>query len=198
MSQPGEKNLLTALDYRAFLDQKEREASATIKFLRDELAMLRAPDRSGIWAVSGRERILELAADVIRQAKRYVYVAAVEADLLLLAEALPKERTSRPPILGVYCGDGEVPIPGVIRHLGPNCSRESEIAIVVDGQRALIGCTQPEDTATAALTPNSGVVSITEQYIKHELFFNSLYATKDKTEIHAYIRQYDRTMRKLP
>ncbi|HSP17687.1 MAG TPA: helix-turn-helix domain-containing protein [Thermoanaerobaculia bacterium] len=198
MSQPGEKNLVTALDYRAFLDQKEKEASATIRFLREELAMLRTPEPSGIWTVSGREPILDLAAGLIGQARRYVYVAAVEADLLLLAEALPKERTSRAPILGVYCGDGEVPIEGIVRHLGPDCSRGSEIAIVVDGERALVGCTQPEETATAALTPNSGVVSITEQYIKHELFLNSLYATKDKVEIQAYIRQYDRTMRKLP
>lgn len=198
MSQPGEKNLVTALDYRAFLDQKEKEASSTIQFLRDELAMLRTPEPSGIWTISGRERILDLAADVVGQARRYVYVAAVEADLLLLSEALPDESTRRPPILGVYCGNGDVAIEGVIRHLGPNCSRESEIAIVVDGERALVGCTQPEESAAAALTSNSGVVSITEQYIKHELFLNSLYATKDKAEIQAYIRQYDRTMRKLP
>jgi DNA-binding MarR family transcriptional regulator len=198
VSQPGEKNLLTARDYRTFLDQKEKEAAATIQLLREELGALRAPEPSGIWTISGRERILDLALDLIGQARRYVYIVAVEADLLPLAEELSKERKTRPPILGVYCGDGEVAIPGVIRHLGPDCSRGSEIAIVVDGDRALIGCTQPEEGASAALTQNSGVVSITEQYIKHEIFINSLYATKDKATIQAYIKQYDRTMRKLP
>ncbi|HYM61131.1 MAG TPA: helix-turn-helix domain-containing protein [Thermoanaerobaculia bacterium] len=198
VSQPGERNLLTALDYRAFLDEKEMEAATTIRFLREELAMLRTPEPSGIWTVSRRERILEFALDLIGQAKRYVYIVAVEADLLPLAAALSKDAKNRPPILGVFCGEGEAAIPGVIRHLGPNCSRESEIAIVVDGDRALVGCTQPEEGATAALTQNSGVVSITEQYIKHELFLNSLYATKDKATIQAYIKQYERKMRNLP
>jgi DNA-binding MarR family transcriptional regulator len=198
VSQPGEKNLLSALDYRAYLDQKENEAAATLGVLREELAALRMPEPSGIWTVSGRDRILELAIDLIGQAKRYVYIVAVEGDLLPLAKALSQSRKSRPPILGVYCGEGDVAIPGLIRHLGPNCSRCSEIALVVDGDRALVGCTQPEDTANAALTQNSGVVSITEHYIKHELFLNSLYATKDKATVQAYIRQYDRTMKKLP
>ena len=198
VSQPGERNLVTARDYRAFLDQKEKDAAATMRSLREGLAALSAPEPSGIWTISGREPILELALDLIRQATRHIYVVAVEADLAPLAAGLPKDRRGGPPIYGVYCGEGEVAIRGLIRHLGPDCSRGSEIAVVVDGDRALIGCTRPEDTASAALTRNAGVVSITEQYIKHEIFLNSLYASKDSATIQAYIRQYDRTMRKLP
>lgn len=198
VSQPGERNLLTALDYRAFLDQKEKDAAATIRHLREELAALHTPEPSGIWTVPGRERILELALDLIGQATRYVYVVAVEADLVPMAPALGNDRRAKVPILGVYCGEGDVGIPGLIRHLGPDCSRGSELAIVVDGDRALIGCTQPEDAANAALTQNSGVVSITEQYVKHEIFLNSLYASKDRATVQAYIKYYDQTMRKLP
>lgn len=136
--------------------------------------------------------------DLVRRAARHVYIVAVEADLAPLAAAIANDQRSKIPILGVFCGEGEVAIPGMIRHLGPDCSRGSEIAIVVDGVRALIGCTQPEETASAALTENGGVVSITEQYVKHEIFLNSLYANKDTATIQAYINQYDRTMKKLP
>lgn len=198
VSQPGERNLLTAFDHRSFLDQKEKETAATIRSLREGLAAITTPEPSGIWTISGREPILELALDLIAQAARYVYVVAVEADLVPLAAGLTKERKAGPPILGVYCGEGEVGIAGLIRHLGPDCSRGSEIAIAVDGDRALIGCTQPEDAASAALTRNAGVVSITEQYIKHEIFLNSLYASKDKSTIQTYIKQYDRVMKELP
>lgn len=198
VSQPGERSLLTALDYRTFLDQKEKDGASTIRFLREELASLRTPVEPGIWTITGREHVLELALDLIAHAERHVYVVAVEADLAPIAAAIAKGRREKVPILGVCCGCGEAAIPGLIRHLGPDCSCGSEIAIVVDGLRALIGCTQPEETASAAFTQNSGVVSITEQYIKHEIFVNSLYATRDQATIQAYVRQYDRTMKKLP
>lgn len=196
VSQPGERNLLTASDYRMFLDQKEKDASATIRLLRQELAALRAPEPAGIWTVTGRERVLELARELIVNAKRHVYVVAVEADLAAIAVDLPRERKAT--VLGVFCGCGEPAIPGLIRHIGPDCSRRSEFAIVADGARALIGCTEPEECASAALTQNAGVVSVTEQYIKHEIFINQLHAKKDKAEIQAYVRQYDRAMKALP
>ncbi len=197
MSQPGDRNLLTALDHRSFLDERERASTDTITFLREELSSLRAPVDSGIWTVTGRAKILELAAELIGQAKRAVYVSANEDDIVALRPAVTARR-ARVEIHGVYCACDELEIPGFVRHIGPCCSMNGEIAVVTDGESVLAGATKPEETASAALTRNGGLVGIAEQYIKHEIFFNSLYAEKDSAAVQAYVRRYDRAMKKLP
>jgi hypothetical protein len=62
----------------------------------------------------------------------------------------------------------------------------------------LIGVTQPDDGASAALTQNRGVIHIVEEYIRHEIFLNSLFAAQDKESVKLYRQQYRKLMRRLP
>jgi hypothetical protein len=73
-----------------------------------------------------------------------------------------------------------------------------EIAVVIDGEQALIGCARPPDNACAALTQNKGLIYIAREYIRHEVFLNSLFEGEDRAATESYIRKYRNLMRRLP
>jgi hypothetical protein len=98
----------------------------------------------------------------------------------------------------IYCGDLPSSSPGLIKHLGEICLTSGEIAVVVDGKQALIGCTQPPDSASAALTQNKGLINIAREYIRHEVFLNSLFGGETGAATESYVRKYRNLMRRLP
>jgi len=196
--QPGNRALLVAAKHDRFLDAKEAEARETFEHLRTALAVIPAVETAGIWNVEGRSRVLQTAHDLLAAARRYVYLEGLAEDVRELLPTLQKVRQRGIAIHGVYCGRLPRVPAGLVRHLGESAVEYSEIALVVDGAQALIGCTQPEDTALAAMTQNQGIIHIAREYIRHEVFLNMwLSGTKPEAESR-YVREYRRLMRRLP
>ncbi|MBM3791438.1 MAG: TrmB family transcriptional regulator [Acidobacteria bacterium] len=196
--QSGDRTLLTAANYEKFLDQKESESREIIDGLREAMAAVPAAESSGIWNIAGRTQVLQTARDLLAAAKRYVYLEVMAEDVPELLAAWQKLHKRKITAHGVYCGDlGSCP-PGLVKHLGESCLTCSEFAIVIDGEQALIGCTQPEDSAAAALTQNKGIVNIAREYIRHEVFLNSLFGGENRGARESYIRQYRKLMSRLP
>jgi len=49
------------------------------------------------------------------------------------------------------------------------------VIVMADGEQALVGCAQPENSAAAAMTQNKGIIHVVCEYIRHEVFLNSLF-----------------------
>ncbi len=196
--QTGDKTLLTPLDFKTFLDKKEEENQGNIGYLRETLPALSTRQDTGIWNITGREQIMKATREIIRDAEKHVYLELFADDLLEIEESVLNIQKKDIPIWGVFCGKSKLDLENFYPHLGGSCSDYHEIAVCVDGEQSLIGCTQPPDTATAAFTQNKGFIYITEQYIKHEIFINRLFASQDKDTIKMYIGKYEKIMNQLP
>jgi predicted transcriptional regulator len=196
--QSGGRTLLAAASYEKVLSQKEAENREMIDRLRKLLSAVPSAESPGIWNISGRDQVLHTARSLLEAARRYVYLESMAEDVHELLTALQKVRQRKVALYGIYCGDLPSGSAGLIRHLGEICLSGCEIAVVVDGEQALIGCTQPPDSASAALTQNTGLINITREYIRHEVFLNSLFGRKDKAVAESYVRRYRSLMRRLP
>jgi len=196
--QSGDRTLLAAADYKKFLELRESEVRDNIEGLRKSLAALPSAESSGIWNIRGRSQILQTARDLIAASKRYVYLETMTEDAQELLPAVQKALRRKVEMHGVYCGDLRQDLPGLVKHLGESGSVCSEIAVVADGLQALIGCTQPEDSCSAAVTQNKGIVRITREYIRHEVFLNSFSGGSDPAAEGLYVRKYRNLMRRLP
>lgn len=196
--QSGDRTLLTAADYGKFLEQREAEVRDNIERLRTSLAALPSAESSGIWNIQGRRQVLRTARDLIAASARYVYLETMAEDAPELLPDVQKALRRKVEIHGVCCGELPQVLPGIVRHLGESASVCSEIAVVADGLQALIGCTQPEDSCSAAVTQNKGIVRITREYIRHEVFLNSFLGGSDPAAEGLYVRKYRNIMRRLP
>jgi len=196
--QSGGRTLLTAASYEKILGQKEAEHRQMIDRLRQVLSAVPSAESPGIWNISGRFQVLLTARGLLEAARRYVYLASMAEDVRELQTALLKVRQRKVALRGIYCGDLPSGSLGLIKHLGEICLNSGEIAVVADGKQALIGCTQPPDSASAALTQNKGLINIAREYIRHEVFLNSLFGGEDRAATESYVRKYRNLMRRLP
>ena len=196
--QSGGRTLLAAAGAEKILSRKEAEHRAMIDRLRELLAAVPSVEAPGIWNISGRDEVLQTARGLLDAARRYVYFESMAENVRELHPALLKLRQRKVALNGIYCGELPSGCPGLIKHLGEVCLTSGEIAVVVDGEQALVGCTQPPDCASAALTGNHGVINVTREYIRHEVFLNSLLGGEDKAATESYIRKYRNLMRRLP
>jgi len=196
--QSGGRTLLTAASYEKILSQKDAEHREMIDRLRKLLSAVPSAESPGIWNITGRFQVLQTARGLLEAARRYVYLESMAEDVRELQTALQKVRQRRVALHGIYCGDLPSGSPGLIKHLGEICLTSGEIAVVVDGKQALIGCTQPPDSASAALTQNKGLINIAREYIRHEVFLNSSFGGKDRAATESYVRKYRNLMRRLP
>jgi hypothetical protein len=198
MFQSSEKTLLSAVDSAAFLDKKKKESQDHHTFLEESLPKLNTMDDPGIWSVTGRAMILKTIKELMNDAQKYVYMSLFSNDLSELEDMILATRKRNIPVWGIFCGKSTLNLENFYAHLGGSCSTCNEICICVDGEQALIGCTQPSDIASAALTRNKGFINITEQYIKHEIFINRQFSQQDREAIKHYIENYEKTMSQLP
>ena len=196
--QSGGRTLLAAASHEKILSQKEAEHREMIDALRKLLSALPSAESPGIWNISGRFQVLQTARGLLETARRYVYLESMAEDVRELQTALLKVSQRKVALHGIYCGDLPSGSPGMIKHLGEICLSGGEIAVVVDGEQALIGCTQPPDSASAALTQNKGLINIAREYIRHEVFLNSLFGGKNRAATESYVRKYRSLMRRLP
>lgn len=196
--QSGEKILLASLDFKSFLEKKESEYRDDIGYLKEYLSKIPRSGTDAIWNINGRDQVIKTALDLIGSSKKYVYIEVMAEDLLLLKKTVRNLHENKIPVYAVYCGENRTNIAGCIQHMGECRLSCNEIAVVVDGKQSLIGVTQPDDGASAALTQNRGVIHIVEEYIRHEIFLNSLFAAQDKESVKLYRQQYRKLMRRLP
>ena len=196
--QSGNRTLLTASNYQKFLDRKESEYRENIERLRLTFSAIPAAETAGIWNIKGRDRVIQTAADILAAAGKYAYLEAIAEDIQEIRAVLQNLLDKKIAVHGIFCGDLQPPVPGMVKHLGESVPVCGEIAVVADGKQALIGFTRPSETAAAAVTQNEGIVQIAKEYIRHEVFLNSLFSGEDQADKSRYVQQYRKLMRRLP
>ena len=198
LTQNGETCLVKPVSFESFLERKEKENRQNIDYLREVLSQIKKPpEDQGIWNISGRDQIIEAINQLISQSKNHVYIFSFSNDLALFEDALSKAEKRKVSIFGVYCGDKIFEIGNLYSHQGEACSSCQDISLSIDSEQALVGYTFPADNARVALTKNPGIIYITEEYIKHEIFISKAFKMLDKELLDKLRKIYKQVIEKL-
>lgn len=199
LSQEGDTTLLKPVSLESFLEKKEKEGRQNIDFLKENLPKIEKPKEDhGIWNITGRDRVFEIANHLISKSKSHIYLVTFDTDLVFFENELIKAEKRNVSILGVYCGKKTFKLKNLDSHQGQPCSTCQDIALSIDSKQALVGCTVPADKARVALSENPGIIHVAEEYIKHEIFISRVFKTLENTSYEKFNAVYEDILGKLP
>lgn len=199
LSQEGDTTLLKPVSLKSFLEKKEKESRQTIDFLKENLHHIeKSEEDRGIWNIAGRDRIFEIVNHTISQSKSHIYVVSFDSDLVFFEKELLEAEKRNVSIYGVYCGEKIFRLKNLDAHRGQPCSTCQDIALTVDSNQALVGCTVPAEKARVALTENLGIIHVVKEYIKHEIFISRVFKTLKNTSFEKFNAVYQEILGKLP
>jgi len=199
LTQEGDTTLLMPLSLESFLEQKEKESRKNIDILKEAQQQLKKPvDAQGIWTIAGRNQIFEIINHVISQALRHIYLVSFDIDILLFEGALSQSEERGVSVFGAFCGERTFKLKNLYPHQGKPCSSCRDIALSIDSQQALVGCTFPSEGARIALTKNPGIIHVAEEYIRHEIFLSKLFEKLDHVPYDELNTIYQEIMGNLP
>ncbi|GJM42615.1 MAG: hypothetical protein DHS20C20_28970 [Ardenticatenaceae bacterium] len=130
-----------------------------------------------LWNLRGREPIMNRVRGMIARAEKSVYLVAWGDTLQLLKVDLETAVSRNLRVVIISCGETEA-MPGI--HYIHAFEEEivqieaGSINLVVDGQEVLVGTTSLNDNCQAFWSHNTGLVNITEEYIRHEVYLHKI------------------------
>jgi sugar-specific transcriptional regulator TrmB len=166
------------LEAKQLLERLQERFDGTVSSLETELENIGAgAEPESIWNLQGQEAILKRAQAMIGKARESIYLVAWAQ---LIHEVQPGleaaiERGVR--VLVISCGE-ITGVPGIhYSHAMEGhivCQDDSSINLVMDGAEVLLGETRPADRCRGAWSRNGGLIHITEEYIRHEVYLHKI------------------------
>jgi sugar-specific transcriptional regulator TrmB len=195
----GKKNLIKAVDLEHYLENREKESKETLAFIRQAMPQIKSTiEDQGIWNLSGRSQILDVIAQLIAQTKNHIYMQIMNYDFIELMESFIKAKKRKVKVLGIHCGELDNKFGDLLLHQGDFGSACSEIAMSFDSKEALVGCTLPSETASVAFTRSRGIISVVDDYVKHEIFISQFFTGYEKASLDAARGIYHKMMAEMP
>ena len=199
LTQEGDTTLLIPVSLESFLEKKERESKQNIGFLKEIIPQLKKPaEAQGIWTITGRDQIFETIKHLVSMAKSHIYLVSFDSDILFFKDALLAAEKRKVQVLGVSCGDQTFGFKNIGPHQGQPCSSCRDIALSIDSEQAVVGCTFPSDGARIAVTKNPGIIHVAEGYIKHEILLSQLFIRMGEAPSDELNKLYQEILGNLP
>jgi sugar-specific transcriptional regulator TrmB len=150
----------------------------TLSVLETEVERLSTKGtQESIWNLRTREMIIKRARAMITRAQKSVYLVAWAETIQELRAELKDAANQGIRIVTISCGEIE-PLAGI--HYKHAFEEElvqmegSSIIVVIDGNQVLLGETLPADSCQAAWSNNAGLIFVTEEYIRHEVYIHKI------------------------
>ncbi len=177
------------LDVDALQVQLKENFSDKLSTLEVEIERMATVDRSeSLWNLRGQDSILNRARGMIAKAERSVYLVGWAETLQALKGELETAVSSNIRIVIICCGDSKT-MPGT--HYCHAFEKDivqpdgGSINLVIDRKEILAGETDPPESCQAIWSRNNGLVFITEEYIRHEVYLHKIIAQFEETESEA-------------
>jgi sugar-specific transcriptional regulator TrmB len=138
---------------------------------------------------------------MIRGARQFAYLVGWADLIRRLEPELEQAVRIKARVVVISCGDIDLDLATHYRHAFEEyvvCPKDSSINLVVDGAEVLVGETQPEDVCRAAWSRNRGLVRITEEYIRHEVFLHKIIGRLGSTAAQALRPAFTEGLEEVP
>ncbi|MCP4358061.1 MAG: TrmB family transcriptional regulator [Chloroflexi bacterium] len=166
--------------------QLKEQLSDNLSTLEAEIERMATMDRSeSLWNLRGHDAILNRARGMIAKAEKSIYLVAWADTLQALKGELETAVNHNIRTVIISCGDTET-MSGI--HYCHAFEEDivqpdsGSINLVVDCKEALAGETTPSESCQAVWSRNSGLVFITEEYIRHEVYLHKIIAQFEETD----------------
>jgi sugar-specific transcriptional regulator TrmB len=175
---PGDPVEYAPLAAGEFLSQLKGQFDETLSTLETEIDNLTvAGQPESIWNLQGQASILNRARAMIARAQSSVSLAAWAQTIRALQAGLEAAAARGVRIVIISCGEIELAVGAHYchafeEHIGR--ADDNSINLVVDGVEVLVGETEPAVECRAAWSRNAGLVLVTEEYIRHEVYLHKI------------------------
>jgi sugar-specific transcriptional regulator TrmB len=163
---------------KEFLVRLEEQFDDTLSTLEAEIATIETGEEpESIWNLRGQGPILDRARTMIERARESIYLVGWADVIREVQAALTAAAGRGVRIVVISCGEIDLPVGSHYTHAFEEhivCQGDSSINLVVDGIEVLVGETLPVDACRAAWSRNAGLVHITEEYIRHEVYVHKI------------------------
>jgi sugar-specific transcriptional regulator TrmB len=160
------------------LSQIQDQFDDTLSTLETEIENLTTTGQpESIWNLQGRETILNRARAMIAAAQHSVYLVGWAQTIGEVQAELQAAAGRGVRIILISCGEIETAVGTHYNHAFEEhlvCADDSSINLVIDGVEVLVGETLPADQSRAAWSRNAGLVAVTEEYIRHEVYLHKI------------------------
>lgn len=170
--------------------------------LEVEIEQMETLGRSeSLWNLRGQESIMNRARGMIARAERSVYLVAWAETLQSLKTDLENAVRGGRRVVIISCGITET-MPGThyCHAFEDNIVRveHGSINLVVDGKEVLAGTLSPAEDCQAFWSHNTGLVLVTEEYIRHEVYLHKIIEKFQETEADALRNVLADGLREMP
>lgn len=184
------------------LAQLRGEFDDTMSALEAEIESLAAAGQpESIWNLQGRAPILSRARAMLADAQESIYLVAWAQTIRELQAELEAAAGRGVRIVVISCGEIELAVGAHYRHAFEEhivCTGDSSVNLVVDGLEVLVGETLPTEECRAAWSRNLGLVRITEEYIRHEVYLHKIIERLGETEADGLREAFAEGLREVP
>ena len=183
-------------------DKLQEQFDHKLATFETEIERLGAMNQSEtLWNLRGQEAIMNRVRRMIAKAEKTVYLVAWAESLHLLKEELETAVNRGIHVIIISCGDTDK-LPGnhYVHAFEDDLvqSEEGSINLVVDGKAVLVGATNPPDSCQAFWSHNPGLISVTEEYIRHEIYIHKIIEKFGESEAKALQEAFAAGLKELP
>ncbi|NLC51654.1 MAG: TrmB family transcriptional regulator [Firmicutes bacterium] len=164
------------LDIDDFLFLFEKKFESALSELRQELPLLAENKASYIWNINEYQKVLDIAAAMIDEAKESIYLSIWEDEAALLKDNLQKSVVRGVQIAAITYGEFLLEGCTTYSHgIKDTLLKEKRrgLSVVVDNSRAVGGWADldhNEEDWYGVWTGNKGLIQQTREYIKHDIY----------------------------
>ncbi len=162
------------------MSRLKEQFGTTISTLETEVEQLAVADETeSVWNLRGRENIISQMRRMITKAQETIYLVAWEQVLDEIKQELEDATERGVHIVIISCGTFDINVSAYYQHTFEEeigRTDDSSVDLVIDSNEVLVGETLPDDTCQAAWARNAGLVSVSEEYIRHEVYLHKIIA----------------------
>lgn len=150
----------------------------TLSILETEVERLSTKGtQESIWNLRTREMIIKRARAMISRAQKSIHLVAWTETIQELRTELEGAAAQGIRIVTISCGEINT-LAGIhYKHAFEEDIVQMDsnsVNLVIDGNEVLVGETLPADSCQAAWSNNAGLIFVTEEYIRHEVYIHKI------------------------
>ncbi|MGD1830113.1 MAG: TrmB family transcriptional regulator [Spirochaetaceae bacterium] len=189
------KKRYVPMDPDEFIGRQKVRMNTNLSALKREMAKTRRDTNvSYIWNINDREEFLQQAETMIGRADKSLLISLCEEEMDYLYPAIKRKQEQGISLATVLFGDREYDLSPLYYHpIGHTLHAEKggrHFSLVSDSTQAMAATIIDEERIEGAWSGNSGFVTVTEDYIKHDIYIMKIVSRFDDDLIDRFGENY--------
>ncbi|MBN2626795.1 MAG: TrmB family transcriptional regulator [Spirochaetales bacterium] len=189
------KKRYVPMDPEEFIARQRVRMNTNLSALKREMDKTRVETNvSYIWNINEREDFLRQAELMIARAEKSLLISLCEEEMAVLYPSLKQKEEQGLNLAVVLFGEESYPIRPIFHHpLADTLQSEKggrNFSLVSDSKQAMAATIIDEKTVEGAWSGNRGFVTVTEDYIKHDIYIMKIVNRFDEDLIERFGPHY--------